>query len=151
MEDSETVNEEEEDRDGSESTDENEASLDDDSDDDSGGTEVDLELRNKIEEALRVNGIEPATGETDSEDEELMDDDQMMAIDEQLAQVFRSRTNEKKGGKCMLYQSPSQFFMPDACFKVLMPSERPHISRIACLILSIYFSKGSPQAPMSYA
>ena len=58
-----------------------------------------MELRNKIEEALRVNGIQAATGETDSEDEELMDDDQMMAVDEQLAQVFRSRTNEKKVGK----------------------------------------------------
>jgi DNA polymerase phi len=28
-----------------------------------------------------------------------MDDDQMMAIDEQLAQVFRLRVNEKKTSK----------------------------------------------------
>lgn len=63
--------------------------------------EEDPELRRKIEEALRVNGIEPATGETDSEEEELMDDDQMMAIDEQLAQVFRTRANERKSGKSM--------------------------------------------------
>jgi len=70
-----------------------------DSDDDINDEEADLELRNKIEEALRVNGIEPATVDTDSEEEELMDDDQMMAIDEQLAQVFRSRANEKKSGK----------------------------------------------------
>src|ERR1700678_1711355 len=98
MEDHEIVNEGEEDNDESASDDEDKASPDDDSGDDSDGNEVDLELRNKIEEALRINGIEPATGETDSEDEELMDDDQMMAMDEQLAQVFRSRTNEKKGG-----------------------------------------------------
>ena len=98
---------EEEDSDESASDDEDEESQDDDSGVDSDGAEVDLELRNKIEEALRVNGIEPATGETDSEDEELMDDDQMMVIDEQLAQVFRSRTNEKKGGKGMLYRSVS--------------------------------------------
>lgn len=103
MEDSEI---EEEDSDES---DEDEESQDDDSDVDSDGAEVDLELRNKIEEALRVNGIEPATGETDSEDEELMDDDQMIAIDEQLAQVFRSRANQKKGGKGMLYISVSFF------------------------------------------
>lgn len=95
---------------GSESDDKDETSLADDPTDDS---EVDLELRNKIEEALRVNGIEPATGETDSEDEELMDDDQMMAIDEQLAQVFRSRTNEKKGGKSMLSRSQSYSSVPD--------------------------------------
>ncbi|KAF8911087.1 DNA polymerase phi-domain-containing protein [Gymnopilus junonius] len=72
---------------------------DEDSGQDSDDEEVDLELRNKIEEALRVNGIEPATGDTDSEEEELMDDDQMMAIDEQLAQVFRSRASERKSGK----------------------------------------------------
>ncbi|KDR81783.1 hypothetical protein GALMADRAFT_221648 [Galerina marginata CBS 339.88] len=71
----------------------------DNSGEDSNDEEADLELRNKIEEALRVNGIEPATGYTDSEEEDLMDDDQMMAIDEQLAQVFRSRANERKPGK----------------------------------------------------
>lgn len=67
--------------------------------DDSNDEEVDIELRNKIEEALRVNGIEAATGDSDEEEEELMDDEQMMAIDEQLAEVFRSRVNEKKSGK----------------------------------------------------
>lgn len=67
----------------------------DESGEDSNEEEVDLELRNKIEEALCVNGIEFATGETDSE-EELMDDEQMMAIDEQLAEVFRSQANEKQ-------------------------------------------------------
>lgn len=116
MEDSEVVDEEEQDNDESASDDEDEELQDDDSGADSDDAEVDLELRNKIEEALRVNGIEPATGETDSEDEELMDDDQMMAIDEHLAQVFRSRTNEKKGGKGMLYQYQNHIFMPDAGF-----------------------------------
>ena len=148
MEDSEIVDEEEQDNDES-ASDDDEESQDDDSGGDSDDVEVDLELRNKIEEALRVNGIEPATGETDSEDEELMDDDQMMAIDEHLVQVFRLRTNEKKGGKGMLYQYQQYFFVPDVCFQVLMPSEKPHISRIVFLILSIYFSKNNPQVPMS--
>lgn len=115
MEDSEIFDEEEEDNDES-ASDEDEESQDEDSGVDSDDAEVDLELRNKIEEALRVNGIEPATGETDSEDEELMEDDQMMAIDEQLAQVFRSRANEKKGGKGMLYQYQYHLSVPDACF-----------------------------------
>ena len=116
MEDSEIVNEEEEDNEVSASDNEDEESHDDDSGDDGDGAELDLELRNKIEEALRVNGIEPATGETDGEDEESMDDDQMMAIDEQLAQVFRSRTNEKKGREGMLYQNQYHFFVLDAYF-----------------------------------
>jgi len=116
MEDSEIVDEEEQNDDESASDDEDEESQDDDSGVDSDDAEVDLELRNKIEEALKINGIEPATGETDSEDEEFMDDDQMMAIDEQLAQVFRSRTNEKKGGKGMLDQYQCHLFLPDSRF-----------------------------------
>ncbi|KAJ6630633.1 DNA polymerase phi-domain-containing protein [Mycena sp. CBHHK59/15] len=64
----------------------------------SGDEEVDLELRRKIEEALRVNGIASEDSDNDS-DEELMDDEQMLAVDEQLAQVFRIRENEKKTGK----------------------------------------------------
>lgn len=87
-----------------------EAVEDDDSDSESGDDydeyeedeEPDLELRSRIEEALRVSGIEPAndSGDDDSE-EEPMDDDQMMAIDEQLADIFRSRAGEKRGGKGM--------------------------------------------------
>ncbi|KAF5358052.1 hypothetical protein D9756_001914 [Leucocoprinus leucothites] len=71
---------------------------DEDEEDEDIDDEEALALRDKIEQALRVNGIEPATGDSDSE-EELMDDGQMMAIDEQLAEVFRSRTNEKRSGK----------------------------------------------------
>lgn len=99
MEDNDDGEGEEEDSAESKSDEESEESEGGDSDDDINDEEADLELRNKIEEALRVNGIEPATGDTDSEEEELMDDDQMMAIDEQLAQVFRSRANEKKSGR----------------------------------------------------
>ncbi|KAF9452265.1 hypothetical protein P691DRAFT_661308 [Macrolepiota fuliginosa MF-IS2] len=90
---------------------EDEGSEDEDDEEDSEGDDIDeeddediddeeaLALRNKIEQALRVNGIEPATGDTDSEEEELMDDEQMMAIDEQLAEAFRSRANETKSKK----------------------------------------------------
>jgi DNA polymerase phi len=69
-------------------------------DDDASDGEVDLELRRKIEEALRINGVEAATGDSDDDsDEELMDDEQMLAVDEHLAQVFRLREGEKKTGK----------------------------------------------------
>jgi DNA polymerase phi len=74
---------------------------DGDDGDDSNEEEEDVELRRKIEEALKVNGIEAAT--EDSEEEELMDDDQMMAIDAQLAAAFKSRTEEKKGPKSRVF------------------------------------------------
>ncbi|EKM55908.1 uncharacterized protein PHACADRAFT_256841 [Phanerochaete carnosa HHB-10118-sp] len=75
-------------------------------DDDVGEDDEDLdaaadpELRRKIEEALHVNGVQGAAGESDSgSEEELMDDEQMMAIDEQLAAVFRARMGERKLAK----------------------------------------------------
>ncbi|KAI0648248.1 DNA polymerase phi-domain-containing protein [Trametes meyenii] len=73
---------------------------DEDDEGDEGDEEADLELRRKIEEALRVNGISAATGDSDEEsEEELMDDDQMLAIDEQLAAAFRARAGEKGNQK----------------------------------------------------
>ncbi|KAF8061577.1 DNA polymerase phi-domain-containing protein [Lyophyllum atratum] len=78
-------------------------------DDDSNDEEEDLVLRHKIEEALRVNGIEAATDDSD-EDEELMDDDQMMAIDEQLAAVFRSQANGNKTANSVGVQREATHF-----------------------------------------
>ncbi|KAI0654742.1 DNA polymerase phi-domain-containing protein [Cubamyces menziesii] len=92
---------EEEDQEGGEAEDDesSSSSSDDDQDEDEDeevDEEADLELRRKIEEALRVNGISAATGESDDEsEEELMDDDQMLAIDEQLAAAFKARASEK--------------------------------------------------------
>ncbi|KAI0691182.1 DNA polymerase phi-domain-containing protein [Cytidiella melzeri] len=89
--------------DGEDDDEEEEEEDDDDEvveDDEELDIEDDPELRRKIEEALRVNGIQAATGESDDEsDEDLMDDEQMMAIDEQLAAVFRAQANEKRLGK----------------------------------------------------
>ena len=99
QEDEDEDEDEEMDDEGAENSD-SESEDDEDEDEDDG--EPDLELRSKIEEALRASGIEPADdseGEDDSEEEEVMDDDQMIAIDDQLAEIFRSRASEKKGGK----------------------------------------------------
>ncbi|KAK1232279.1 DNA-directed DNA polymerase [Marasmius sp. AFHP31] len=87
-----------------EQDDDNESSSeeeDGDEDEDSGNEEPDGELRERIMEALAVNGIQAATGETDDDEseEEFMDDDQMMAIDQHLAEVFRMRLDETKKGK----------------------------------------------------
>ncbi len=113
----------------------------DDSGDDSGNDEEeDLELRNKIREALRVNGIEPATGETDSEDEELMNDDEMMAIDEQLAQVFRSRANELKAGKSELYIAVS-FNLSDFPSDVDVQREATHFKNRVLDLVDTYLKR----------
>lgn len=74
--------------------------------------EPDLELRSKLEAALRTGGINLADGsegESDSE-EEVMDDDQMMAIDDQLAEIFRSRADEKGGKGKMKVLLPQFWF-----------------------------------------
>jgi len=64
--------------------------------------EEDPELRRKIEEALRISGIQGASEGSEDDDseseEELMDDEQMMQLDEHLAEIFRSRVKEKGRG-----------------------------------------------------
>ncbi|EIW60756.1 DNA-directed DNA polymerase [Trametes versicolor FP-101664 SS1] len=93
------MDDDEEQEDGEGEDDESSSSSEGNEDDDEeeeGDEEADLELRRKIEEALRVNGISAATGDSDDESEEdLMDDDQMLAIDEQLAAAFRARASGK--------------------------------------------------------
>ncbi|GJJ11974.1 hypothetical protein Clacol_006212 [Clathrus columnatus] len=69
-------------------------------DDDDSDSEDDPELRKKIQEAFGVNGVDVDAdgigGDSDSEsNEEAMDDDQMFQLDEQLAEIFRSRSKTK--------------------------------------------------------
>ncbi|KAL1748073.1 DNA polymerase phi-domain-containing protein [Schizophyllum fasciatum] len=75
----EEAEDEEEDEESEDTGDEEDSDEDDEDDAEA------AELRKKIEDALRVNGIEPAN-EEDESDDDLMDDDQMMAIDEQLTE-----------------------------------------------------------------
>ncbi|KAJ7632481.1 DNA polymerase phi-domain-containing protein [Roridomyces roridus] len=79
-------------------------------DEESEDGEVDLELRRKIEEALRVNGLDAASGDSDNDSEEdLMDDDQMLAVDEQLAQVFKMREGERKNSNVDAQREATHF------------------------------------------
>ncbi|KAG7092382.1 hypothetical protein E1B28_008739 [Marasmius oreades] len=97
--DSDGAGEEEEEEEEEDETDSSSADGSSDDGEDS-NDEPDEELRQQIMEALAVNGIQASTGETDDESEEVfMDDDQMMEIDQHLAEVFRMRLNEKKNGK----------------------------------------------------
>ncbi|KAK0503113.1 DNA polymerase phi-domain-containing protein [Armillaria luteobubalina] len=92
----EDMSEDEGDEDQSESASEQES--DDEASDDDAEEDVDDELRNKILEALKMNGVEPVTGDTDN-DEITMDDDQMLALDGQLAEVFKTRMQVGKTSK----------------------------------------------------
>ncbi|KAI6036062.1 DNA polymerase phi-domain-containing protein [Pisolithus microcarpus] len=88
---------EEEDESSSEASDDD-GSLSEESD----GEEA-QEIRNKIIDLLKNSGMddveEDESNESDEESEELMDDDQMMAIDGHLAEIFRSRKDEQRSKK----------------------------------------------------
>lgn len=78
---------------------------DEDEDDDDLDLEVDEELRAKILEALKESGVDGDDAEEDEEDdedgeeEELLDDDQMMELDDKLAEIFKQRKAASKSAK----------------------------------------------------
>ncbi|KAI5982996.1 DNA polymerase phi-domain-containing protein [Pisolithus marmoratus] len=58
------------------------------------------QVRKKLGDLLKAGGIDDVEGdESDEESEELMDDEQMIAIDEHLAEIFRSRKDEQRSKK----------------------------------------------------
>ncbi|KAI6131878.1 DNA polymerase phi-domain-containing protein [Pisolithus croceorrhizus] len=84
---------EEEDESSSEASDDD-GSLSEESDDEDA-----QEIRNKIVDLLKTSGMGDDEDESDEESEELMDDEQMMAIDGHLAEIFRSRKDEQRSKK----------------------------------------------------
>lgn len=118
----------------------------DDEDEDEEDEEPDRELRSKIEEALRASGVEPACSSDDSEEEEVMDDDQMMAIDGKLAEIFRSRIDEKKGGKGAEYPTLPPLARVDPRLQMQMLNVRLPTSRTASLTLWISTSRNNHPA-----
>lgn len=67
--------------------------------------EVDEELRAKILEALKESGVDEDedsgddADDGDEEEEELLNDDQMMELDDKLAEIFRQRKSASKSAK----------------------------------------------------
>ncbi|EIW84995.1 hypothetical protein CONPUDRAFT_47531 [Coniophora puteana RWD-64-598 SS2] len=128
---------------------------DEDEDDSEGGSddEAAQELRRKIEEALKVNGIGAAEGDSDESEEELMDDDQMMAIDGHLAEIFRSQTGDKKAGKAVDLQREATHFknrvldLVDTFIKK-NPSS-PHNIRIVLPLVELATKSGSDERQLS--
>ncbi|KAL8283181.1 hypothetical protein RQP46_005959 [Phenoliferia psychrophenolica] len=65
--------------------------------------DVDEDFKNALLAALQANGVadefDAAEENDEDEDEELLDDDQMMALDDKLADIFKLQSGEKKGKK----------------------------------------------------
>ncbi|WVR03854.1 hypothetical protein IAU60_000851 [Kwoniella sp. DSM 27419] len=96
--DEEAEEEDEEDEDDDE---EDEESEDDDVDEDEDDlAPVDPAFRARVAEALQVSGMgvdeNAQDGDSDEEDEDVWDDEQMMKVDEQLAEVFRQQASGTK-------------------------------------------------------
>ncbi|KII88994.1 hypothetical protein PLICRDRAFT_108863 [Plicaturopsis crispa FD-325 SS-3] len=143
-----------EDDDGSEDGSEDASEEDVDDDDDSADEDGDPELRSKIQEALRINGMEAASDNSDEEsEEELMDDDQMMAIDGQLAAVFRARANEKRTVKDTDAHREATHFknrvldLVDTYIK-RQPSS-PHLVRLILPLVELIVGTGSDERQLS--
>jgi DNA polymerase phi len=98
-EDEEENEDEDEDENEDEDGDDNVSILESSTNDDE---DLDPELRRKLEEALRINGVGQSSVQEDEDSEELMDDEQMMAIDGQLAEIFKSRANASGKGLSLL-------------------------------------------------
>lgn len=106
--------------------------------------EVDPELRKRIAEALQMESVLEDASDGDSQgkdsddddsdesDIEMMDDDQMMALDDKLAEIFRSSraaSKNSKGGE----RTPTSKGIPEMLiFSVIQGlSDRRHSSRLA--------------------
>lgn len=75
---------------------------DDDEDDSDSEIDVDEDFKNELLKALQENGV-AADMESDADgeetEEEYLDDDQMMALDDKLADIFRLQGGGRKGKK----------------------------------------------------
>lgn len=85
---------EEMDEDAAEEEDSSSSDDEEESDDEDSG-EVDPDFRARVAEALQVSGL-AADADADSDEESVWDDDQMMAVDAQLAAVFKQNSSNPK-------------------------------------------------------
>ena len=105
--------------------------------DSSDGEETDPEVRKQMEEVFVVTGLKSVSKEDEEGDDDNMDDEQKLAIDDKLADVFRSRANEKKLGKgmCPFFASNFIFWINQNLLQTSTPRGKPHTSRIVFLTL----------------
>lgn len=87
-----------------ETSDDSDSEASDDEDDSEDDVDVDEDFRNELLAALEASGVGEqfeanGDGEDESAEEELLDDDQMMALDDKLADIFKLQGGGKKGKK----------------------------------------------------
>jgi len=94
----ENDDQEEESSDEGENASSSDTSEDDEDDEDDEEAEVDAEIRHRVAGVLRTNGLagDSEDGDNSSSSDShyediLLDDEQMMALDEKLAEIFKSR------------------------------------------------------------
>ncbi|KAG9318874.1 DNA polymerase phi-domain-containing protein [Chiua virens] len=112
------------------------------SDSKEGDDEAADQVRKKIEDALKASGMD--VGEDNSEedsDDELMNDEQMMALDETLAAIFRNRTGGQKSQKGVDAQREATHFKNRVLdlvdIFVKRESESPHNVRLVLPLIEL--------------
>ena len=115
-----------------------------------GDDEAAEQVRKKIAEALKASGMDVGEdGSDEDSDEELMDDEQMMALDGTLADIFRTRTNERKSKKGVSTFCTTCFFLILKCFEgVDAQREATHFKNRVLDLVDI-FAKREPQSPLN--
>ena len=95
----------------SESDSESQASAAGDDGESDGGIDLDAdpELRDKVAAALGMAGIAADEEAESDEGEILLDDDQMMALDDQLAAAFKAHSSDRKSAKGQLVRKSPCF------------------------------------------
>jgi DNA polymerase phi len=81
----------------SDESDDDSESASEQTEDDQEQSDVDPEFRQKVAEALGAIGLKEDDMESDDSSEVLMDDDQMMQLDDRLADIFRAQSTVNKG------------------------------------------------------
>lgn len=134
-----------------ESSDSDDEEDQEDSDD---GGDVDPEIRERVAEALQASGMIDDDAESvdsdDSEDTVVLDDDQMMQLDEQLAAIFKtSQTGikkDRKGAFCSLTLLKCK--LPTASFSVLGAQREATYFKIRVLDFLEIFVKKQPASEL---
>ena len=122
--------------------------------------EVDPLLRKRIAEALAMEDDpetaipeeQDASSSGSESDEELMDDEQMLALDEKLAEIFRS--SQKTGKKERQGKHGINEIIPRFITGLIVRQEhngKPLILSLECSTLLRYSSRFKAQAPLLYS
>lgn len=102
----------------SESDNESQSSAAGDDGESDGGIDLDAdpELRDKVAAALGMAGIAANEEAESDEGEILLDDDQMMALDDQLAAAFKAHSSDRKSAKGQFVRN-SLYVRADSCYR----------------------------------